>query len=146
MRVSKGWSAATLLVIAVFTSSETFAQTAVTFREPAPGSRISQTFNSTGGAQSGSYHAGVDYSPPRNLPATYSKQIVAAAPGVVALIVKNGSSDHALGNTVILQHRVPISSTNQTQVFYTQYSHLASFQSGLKVGKVVSAGEALAAR
>jgi murein DD-endopeptidase MepM/ murein hydrolase activator NlpD len=88
-------------------------------------------------------HTGIDS---RGTSDLTSKDIYPSTTGIIARIQPNGAPDcrnggpgrcpdHGLGNTVIVRHKLTDGS-----FIYTQYSHLASIEAGLREGMCVSAG------
>jgi hypothetical protein len=75
----------------------------------------------------GHHHTGIDYM------GNTSTSVNAMGDGVVDGIIRNGSSDHGLGNTVIIKHKL----TNGNFI-YSNYSHLSSIS--VSSGNLISKG------
>jgi murein DD-endopeptidase MepM/ murein hydrolase activator NlpD len=104
------------------------------FRVPLNGSyAVNCYFNSACASTNGGKHTGVDYS-------AANKDILAANAGRIVLIVSNGYGDHGLGNTLIIEHKVT-NPQGGVETLYSQYSHLASFITGLYQGEAVVKGQ-----
>jgi hypothetical protein len=82
-------------------------------------------FDSTSCNSNGLHHTGVDWN---------GQTIRAIGDGVVEVVQPNDGSDENLGRTVILRHETTAG------IVRSQYSHMASFGSGLVVGECVPGG------
>jgi len=84
------------------------------------------------------YHTGVDYSYTTTSSGKTSSDHNAyvVAKGTVYKIEKKSSSDHGMGNNVIIEHTMSDCSKR-----YSTYSHLDSINSSLYLGKPVSGGD-----
>jgi murein DD-endopeptidase MepM/ murein hydrolase activator NlpD len=123
-----------LLISAVFVS--TAAAQDAKFRTPVNGASVMCKFDTTNCYVSGKYHTGVDYY-------SSNKDILATNAGKIVRIQKNdGVSDAKMGNSVIIEHKI-INTTGGSETIYSQYSHLASFVTGLYVGQSVTKGQKL---
>jgi hypothetical protein len=81
-----------------------------------------------------SYHTGIDYSKS----SSSTTNVVASNYGQVAYVESMSSSDHGMGNNLIIEHEL-VSGAK----IYSSYSHLASIAAGLKVGTPVVKGQTL---
>ncbi|MFC1615471.1 M23 family metallopeptidase, partial [Patescibacteria group bacterium] len=77
-----------------------------------------------------SYHVGIDY---RN---NGSHDIIACNFGKVVWIEYMHTRDHGMGNNVIIEHELI-----NGESIYSLYAHLASIETNLYVGKIVTKGE-----
>jgi len=75
-------------------------------------------------------HTGIDYGQ------ASGTSIFAAAFGTITNITINGSGDHGLGNTIIIEHNLASGG-----VVYSLYAHLNSITSGLTIGNTVVQGQ-----
>ena len=125
----------TLALVLVSTVIPINAQNA-NFRIPLNNSRTICTFNYTHCAVEGKYHTGLDLSTTDG-----NKNVLATNAGkIVVLQVNDGVNDHKMGNTIIIEHTI-INLQGGTEIIYSQYSHLASFLTGLYVGEAVVKGQ-----
>lgn len=124
------------LVTMLLSTQNVFAQDAK-FRVPLNGSVTTQcTLNSVCASKSTSTarsHTGLDYN-------AASKDILASNVGKIVKIQLNGSSDHGLGNTIIIEHKI-VNAQGGNETLYSQYSHLESFIPGLYEGEAVTKGQ-----
>ena len=113
------------------TLASTTACSWLTFAAPTKTSKIAACdYGSTSCAKAGWFHTGRDYAYSSTNSGAY-----ASADGTVYRIEKMSSSDHGMGNNVILEHVL----SNCSKI-YTTYSHLASISTGLYVGKKITRG------
>jgi len=90
-------------------------------------------FNLTTCATS-SYHTGID------IHSTGNDDILASNVGKIVAIIQNGSSDHNMGNTIVIEHKIQ-NAQGGVETLYSQYSHLSSFMPGIYVQQVVTKGQ-----
>ncbi|MBK9016282.1 MAG: M23 family metallopeptidase [Saprospiraceae bacterium] len=105
-----------------------------TFGYPVNGTNVSANcyFGNQCAGAAGYQHTGVDF------PLANGTAIKATASGKVYYIMPLSGTDHNMGNTVILQHRL-----NSGIVRYSMYAHLNSINGDIAVGKVVNKGQQL---
>lgn len=90
------------------------------------------SFGSTSCGKPGWYHGGVDYAG--------SGSVYAAFAGKVVRVESKSSTDHGMGNNIIIEHPIWNCWLRMNVSVYTTYSHLASFYR-VKVGDVVVTGQ-----
>ena len=119
----------------------TEGSTGLSFQWPVDPYTVEQRYACFNCIGNGKFHTGTDL--------TRDSQVRASADGIVVLMQPNDvgcagpgtgdCDDHGLGNTVILRHELTYG-----RVLYTQYSHLASFASGLDTGECIAGGTHIA--
>ncbi len=79
-------------------------------------------------------HTGVDLRSTTN----DQQQVYAIYDGKIAKIQLNDGKDHGLGNTVIIEHKIPSIGSGQV---YSLYAHLAPIETLFKEGDIIKKGE-----
>lgn len=104
----------------------------LTMSEPTNTSKVSSCYyGSTNCLKKGYYHTGVDYGYSSKYPSAYS-----VADGKVVSVITKSSSDHGMGNNVIIEHTI-----SDCSKIYSTYSHLAGIDSKIKNGTSVKRGQ-----
>jgi murein DD-endopeptidase MepM/ murein hydrolase activator NlpD len=93
-------------------------------------------------------HAGVDIAPNPDLRMLKSDDeklsVHSIFDGRIAKIQLNDGNDHGLGNTVIIEHDVPLTSSGQvTEKISSLYAHLSSVRKDLKESDIIKSGDVI---
>ncbi len=130
-RTHRLFVSATAFAMLCFLPGTLFAEDK-SFGNPTANSPVSAClYNSTTCAAAGKHHTGIDYH------SGGTNEVFASNAGKIVRIEFMSTSDHGMGNNVIIEHQIG------TAKIYTSYSHMASINSSLTVGSNVTKGQNL---